>query len=253
MKGIRTRLQSLTQNRNYHNFTLIELLVVIAIIAILASMLLPALNKARDKAKTSSCTNNLKNNMLMMNMYASDNNEIIPMYNWALRQDSKSSWADTLIFTGHMEDGCKTMLCPKQPSTDKPVHIEGTKAYKKIYGVFTDGTVSYPSALIATEDNYFRGVSLKRVKDASNFIIMFDTYTNSAYLNQYFGIASTSDSSAPHAKHGGRLNIGFAGGNANTISPAKYKEIFNEMRVKHGGTARTVMYYWGEGLVKLRI
>ena len=64
--------------RKRKNFTLIELLIVIAIIAILASMLLPALNKARKQARTAQCTSNLKQFGFTHGMYGGDYSDYVP-------------------------------------------------------------------------------------------------------------------------------------------------------------------------------
>jgi len=99
-------------------FTLIELLVVIAIIAILAAMLLPALAAAKERARRSKCSNNLRQVGLAVQMYADDNNDNIPQHppEGAWLWDVHRLTVEALISSGA---GRETFYCPGfMPSVD---------------------------------------------------------------------------------------------------------------------------------------
>jgi len=98
--------------RSRRPFTLIELLVVVAIIAVLASMLLPALSRARAQARRISCASNLKQLSLGHTMYASDFGDWYPMGH-DVAQAGLSVWTgDDPLPTGYWGPDKRVLMCP---------------------------------------------------------------------------------------------------------------------------------------------
>jgi prepilin-type N-terminal cleavage/methylation domain-containing protein/prepilin-type processing-associated H-X9-DG protein len=103
--------------RRERAFTLIELLVVIAIIAILAAMLLPALSKAKVRAKATGCLSNMRQIGLAMQMYADENHNWLPGTMHGAGANTNQSWIYSL--RPYLANVDEVRLCPSDPKREE--------------------------------------------------------------------------------------------------------------------------------------
>jgi len=191
---------------------------VIAIIAILAAMLLPALNQARERAKASTCMNNLKQNGTAFSFYAADNKETLALQHggsgasrawlmWLRGRKSTNSapWQeDTASYLANTATAVCPSAEPFKGQGDTGTNIYGVKAF------LTTGADSFESF-----KNSFRFLILSKVKQPSLWLLLADSIRQSGSTWQQLYILSpsaTGTEALVSTRHGERANILFADG-----------------------------------------
>lgn len=189
-------------------FTLIELLIVIAIIAILASMLLPAISSARDRAKGINCISNQKQCVLATTMYMDDFNGWMTFYP-DTASGTRKVWAPLLIGEKYLSK-LRNAECPKFAS------VPGWSSNEYHTYAATIITGFKYAALGKTMPNKVRPSELFLLGDG------IDAIKKRPWLRMT-NSGSSTDLAIPVAWHSGRIAFGFYDGHAATVGPFEIK------------------------------
>jgi prepilin-type N-terminal cleavage/methylation domain-containing protein/prepilin-type processing-associated H-X9-DG protein len=221
--------------RAQNGFTLIELLVVIAIIAILASLLLPTLAKAKERARTVRCISNVRQMTLALTMYAGDEGYYPPLRSGGPGTVFIKSWYDHLApILSRWTNKPSVFQCPSYAQRHDNFLTNGAPTQVGVgsYGYNGEGPYALAFGWISVKESAVR-VPARMIAVGDSQLVEFQPekfivgltalqYIPSAYRQKFTGY--NAELKATRARHGGRQQIGFCDGH---VEGLKYADLYH--------------------------